>query len=87
MKATQKTAAQFWEDATPRLVRKLYADAGMVFHEACLFNVPEFAFLDLRLKVAIYESDEFRFQVNDPTLLTEEREFSAYLRNNGRAGR
>ena len=54
-----KTAAQFWQDATPQIVRKLYKAAGLHFTEAVLFSAVEFALLPAALKVAIYESAEF----------------------------
>lgn len=62
MLTTQQTAQEFWRDASPRLVRKLYAAAGMTFHKACLFSPVEFALLPAELKVAIYESEEWRTQ-------------------------
>lgn len=71
MNSTQKTAAQFWDDATPRLVRKLYIAAGLPFSEACLFSAIAFAGLPLALKVAIYECDEWRNQVCDPEQLND----------------
>jgi hypothetical protein len=61
----QKTAAQFWDDATPRVVRKLYSAAGLVFTEAALFAGTPFALLPAELKVAIYESDDFRNQESE----------------------
>lgn len=67
MLTTQQTAQEFWQDATPRLVRKLYAAAGLTFHEACLFSPVEFALLPAELKVAIYESEEWRTQPWQPT--------------------
>lgn len=68
MNTTQKTAQEFWQDATPRLVRKLYAAAGLIFTESCLFSAVEFALLPAALKVAIYECEEWRnpWQPTDP---------------------
>lgn len=62
MNNNAKTAAQFWEVATPRLVRKLYAAAGLRFTEAVLFSGVEFYQLPAELKVAIYECEEWRNQ-------------------------